>query len=206
MLEAFSHEILRANSCNQLYFDMRYNNGRNERVDEVYKIAPAFFGLARKAIQTEAFLAVSKLYEPEGRADYNLFKLINYIKGNAKNIEPERYKELNKIVCELETELKSKSGVAVNLLYVRDKVIAHNGKEHFLEVEPKNYPNSLTFEEIVELIDYASNCVNKISSFVFDTAYHHRYTDGWYNSGHDFDTLMNFCLKHLDYKHPRRKK
>lgn len=204
MLEAYSKEILRADACNQLYFDMRYNNGRNERVDEVYKIAPAFFSLSRKALQTEAFLAVSKLYEPEGRADFNLFKLMTFIKGNAKNIDSNRYKELNKLVNELEAELRVKSELATNLLYIRDKVIAHNSKEHFLEVKEKNYPNTLTFEDVIELIAYASTCINKVSSFVFDSVYHHKYTAGWHNSGHDFDNLMNFCLKHIDYKHPKK--
>jgi hypothetical protein len=201
MLIAFSKEIQVAAACNQCYFDISYSNGRNSEWEKVYRIAPAFFSLARKGLQTEAFLSISRMYEAEGRADYNLYKLLSFIEGNSKLIAGEKNIELIRIIEELKKGLDNRQQVADKLLYFRDKVIAHNGKEHFLEIQGKNYPDGLSFEEIVELIDYAGTLVNKVSSYVFGHTTHMKLINGWLNNGHDVDQLMDFCLKHLKVSH-----
>lgn len=198
MIGAFRKEIQTANSCNQCYFDMMYKNERNAEWKKVYDIAPAFFSLARKSLQTEAFLIISRMYEPEGRTDFNLYKFLCFTNGNSKKISDTNYAELNKLVAELTTGLVEKQEIANKLLYFRDKVIAHNGKEHFLEVQGKNYPDSVSYEEVVDLLEYAGKMINEISSFVFGFVTHMKYSNGWYDKGHDVDQLMKFCLKHLN--------
>lgn len=197
LIEAYRKEIQTAKSCNQCYFDMRYKNERNGEWEQVYAIAPAFFSLARKGLQTETFLIISRMYEPQGRADFNLHKFLSFVSSNAKEISDSDYIKLNELVAELSNGLEGKRIIANKLLYFRDKVIAHNGKEHFLEVEGKNYPDSVSYEEIVELIEYAAKIINEISSFVFDFVTHMEYTNGWYGKGHDVDQLMEFCLKNI---------
>lgn len=197
MIEAFRKEIQTANSYNQCYFDMKYKNERNLEWQKVYDIAPTFFGLARKGLQTEAFLIISRMYEPEGRADFNLYKFLSFVNGNSKKISEANYVELNELVARLTADLKEKQMIVNKILYFRDKVIAHNGKEHFLEVQGKNYPDSLSYEETVELIEYAGEIINEISSFVFGFVTHMKYSSGWYDNGHDVDQLMEFCLKNI---------
>lgn len=198
MIEAYRKEIQTAYSCNQCYFDMRYKNEKNADWKRVYDIAPAFFYLSMKSLQTEAFLTIIRMYEPEGRgADFNLYKFLHFISGNSKKISKTNHAELNELVAKLTTGLVEKQKIANKILYFRDKVIAHNGKEHFLEVQAKNYPESVSYEEVIELLEYAGKIINEISSFVLGYVSHMKYSSGWYDNGHDIDQLMEFCLKHL---------
>ncbi len=197
LLLAFEKEILRANSCNQCYFDMKYKNDRNSEWESVYEIAPAFFGLAIRGLQTEALVTISKLYEPEGRADYNLYKLLNFIQGNAKGIIDKDFAILNKEVLKYKKLLDEKQVIAGKVLHIRDKIIAHNGKEYFTVLEGKASSVNLSFEEIVDLLKFAEELVNAFNYIVFQSRSVMTYINGMKGKGHDIDQLMTFCLENL---------
>jgi len=197
LILAFEKEILRANSCNQCFFDMKYKNDRNGEWEKVYEIAPAFFGLARRGLQTEAFVTVSKPYEPNNRSDYNLYKLLSFIEANSNRICAEGYKEINAEVKKYREALDGKQQIANKVLHIRDKIIAHNGKEYFTVFDGKASDISLSFEEIVDLLKFAEELVNAFNYIVFQSRSVMTYNNGWLGNGHDVDQLMTFCLKNL---------
>ncbi len=198
LLFAFEKEILRANSCIHCYFDMKYKNDRNSEWESVYEIAPAFFGLAIRGLQTEALMTVSKLYEPEGRADYSLYKLLSYIQGNAKNIIGNDYAVLNDEVTKYKKSLDEKKVIADKVLHIRDKIIAHNDKDYFPpKIEGKASNVNLSYEEIVDLLKFAEELVNAFNYIVFRSTSVMTYNNGWLGKGHDVDQLMTFCLENL---------
>ena len=196
MLHAFEKEILRANSCNQCFFDMKYKNDRNGEWEKVYEIAPAFFGLAIKGLQTEAFITVSRLYENK-RSDYNLNQLLCFIESNSKKICTGKYKEINAEVKKYKEALVAKQQIARKVLHLRDKSIAHNDKEYFPKPNKKASDISFSFEEIVDLLKFAGELVNAFNCIVFQTRSVMTYNNGWLGKGHDIDQLIEFCLKNL---------
>lgn len=196
LLHAFEKEILRANACNQCYFDMKYKNDRNGEWEKVYKIAPAFFALAIKGLQTETFMTISKLYENK-RSDYNLNKLICFIESNSKRICMGKYEKINAEVKKYREALAEKQQTASKILHIRDKIIAHNDKEYFTVFDGKASDINLSFEEVVDLLKFAEELVNTFNCIIFQSRTIMIYNNGWVGNGHDVDQLMTFCLKNL---------
>jgi hypothetical protein len=188
-LKAYEKLILYADACNNNYFLMKYGD---KKWEEAYKIAPAFFGLAIKSFQSEAFLTICKLFEIGNRSDNNFTKLLNFVETNAKLIDGNKVSELNQIVKKYRESIKSCSHIIEKILSLRDKIIAHSDNKYFTIFENKADDIDLSYEEVAELINLAGEIVNSFNRVLNDSITYMKY-----QNSDDIRSLMSFCLTHL---------
>jgi len=189
MLESFNKEVFYAKSCIDIYFDMAYNNRhKDENWEEVYKLAPAFFSFSRIALQEKSMMTISRLYENSDRSDFNIFKILNYAAGKSKKIDKEKYLKINELTLLYKSELPKMKEIADKISYFRDKVIAHNDNNHFLKAENKEYPDSASYEQYNEILNFAMKLLNGYNNLIFNAI-------AVTNSQNDVGNLITYCLK-----------
>jgi hypothetical protein len=186
---AYEKLILAGNAYNKCYFHMCYGD---KEWEDVYKISPGFFSLARQSFQYQYFLILAKIYESSGRSDDNLVKLLNFVQSNNGQITMTKKEELNQLISDLNNKLSRFEDTIMKVMTFRDKVIAHNDKAFFDLEKRKNFAVDISYDDICSLFDFAGEVVNRLNYILYDSKSHLEYTNG-----EDFKSLMSFCLKNL---------
>lgn len=165
----FLEELYQLNSYYQLNKYLKEKSGDEENL-RAMNVAPAFFQLTIKSFQYSAMMGLARLYEPPTRNSKSIFKFLNFIENNHKQIfsnDPQVKKKLGRssdvdysTVIKHREQLSEVGTVINNLLTWRDKAFAHNDKKYFSARESLGIEFPLTYKEIETLIELAADIFN----------------------------------------------
>ena len=165
LLDAYAGEVDYADCAFEIFFMMKYGDKKWEKA---YKIAPAFFSIARKSIFQEAFLTLGKLFKTTGGSERNLIKLLNLIESEIKIFDDNGQKELKLKIGFYRDEIEARAVSVNKITRWRDKLLAHYDKEYFTNPNKIVDDSGLSLEEIRDLIDVARTMINDISLIILN--------------------------------------
>lgn len=168
-VEGLLEEVYTLNSFYLLHKHLKNKTTYEENLNAM-KRASAFFQLTMNSFQYSALMGLAKLYEPNSRNSKNINKFLNYIEAHHREIFDNssatkcrlgRDTDINTSIVRAHMErIEQYQRPINNLIAWRDKKFAHNDKKYFSTERElaKDFP--ITFGEIEELINLASEILN----------------------------------------------
>lgn len=187
-IKSYTKQVQLLSSYYETYKEMKYGD---KNIEKVYKVAPNFFSICRRAMLDETILILCKFLDKKYKSKKNLLLFINKIESELKKgyISSEK----KDIIKKIEVFKNQLENLAINnsLYSIRDKVIGHfdyiePSKDFLLENSFKDKEIETTIEKIKEILDYLSDVVG---------AGKNQYN---YLNENDFKKLVFFCLKNIE--------
>lgn len=207
LLERQIQQLIQVNYGYEYY--MHIQDLLKERLDEL-NWAPGFFGLSMESIYFRTLITLLKFYDK--KADYNLYKFLNYVKANMNifnwkarlkrdNLDEDEEKyykfkhpKLTKETIEnYKTMIEENETIINNLFIWRNKYYAHNTKEYFLNPKKIEEDAPVEYIEIKKLIDLAHDILNTYSVAYNGVAKAIMPIDGF-----DLDIILDFVSEKVE--------
>lgn len=154
-IEKLLRELIKCNSQYKLYKLLLEKT--NSNLKEL-NLAPAFFQLVIDSLSSNVILTLAKIYEQPKRSGGSIYKLLNKIEQNWKEINNEQINSCR--INQHREVIKQMNEIIDNLFEWRDKHYAHYDKDYFVGEKNISDDYKITFGNIEQLIDKAKEILN----------------------------------------------
>lgn len=131
-----------------LYFEI---HKKFQEEGDIFLNAAPLFAYFMQSLELDIFLSIAKLLD-DNRSDRNILKFISYCETNRKKIKWKDGEIPQKIINKHRGEIELRQDFIDKIVTRRDKFLAHNDKEFFLDRQKLDEEYPISASEVVDLI------------------------------------------------------
>jgi hypothetical protein len=194
LIDRYFSELMYAHATFETYYLLKFGP---KKFEKAYGISPAFFSLVRKSLFSESVLTLCKFMEGHkkggrSRSDLNLNKFLEKLKNNKEVFKGLKHDEDIELVAsydKYQVQISNYVDLINNLLYWRDKMIAHFDKDLMADSISEV---KVSAEEVRELIDFIGGLLN----YYIYKIERGKIVSYKYTNFDDVNKLINFVARH----------